>query len=177
MDRFAVVDEPVGPLIHDALQRGRRLLIEYFVPARDQLTEREIDPTDVVVFEGHTYLRAYCRLSESFRLFRLDRIQSAKIVDRPAAPPVEPPGEVLSIEADERVVIELAPSARWLIEHLVAEVISEQPLVASAALSNEDFFVRLALSMADQIKVVSPERLRADIRELAARGKNRYQSS
>lgn len=179
-ERFAVIDQPAGPLIQDALSRQRRLLIDYYVPSRDEITVREIDPLGVEVIEGHTYLRAFCRSADALRHFRLDRIIAAKIVDRPISPPPAvihselgfgvPPGQ-------PEVQIRIASSARWLIDHLNGRVMSEEPLVISADLGNRDFFIRLALSMADQIQVMAPQDLCLAIGEAAKRGLERYESS
>lgn len=175
--RFQVIEQPVAPLVNEALVRNRRLLIDYYVPARDEVTTREIDPLGVALVEGQTYVRAYCRLSESLRLFRLDRIYSAKIVDRPAMPPADEQFDEIRIEAEERVVMEIQPSVRWLIDHLHAELVQENPLTISAALANPEFFARLAVSLPDQILVISPPQVVEAIREKARRGLAHYLNS
>src|SRR5580704_10372672 len=58
--------------IRDALDRGRRLHMSYYVPGRDEATERDVDPMRLLVVEGHSYLEGWCRRAEDVRLFRLD---------------------------------------------------------------------------------------------------------
>ena len=40
----------------DALARRRRIHLSYYVPGRDEATERDVDPMRLLVVEGRTYL-------------------------------------------------------------------------------------------------------------------------
>lgn len=71
---------------------------------------------------GHTYMEAWCRLSEDRRTFRLDRVAEIRLLDEPSAPPelelrdlseglVQPAAE------DPEVVIEVGPGGRWVAEY------------------------------------------------------------
>lgn len=169
-ERLAVIDEvnPVGAIAQDALSKQRRLLLDYYVPSRDEVTQREVDPIRVEVLDGHTYLIAYCRVSEAIRHFRMDRVLSAKIVDRPAAPPTDAdangPLFATSSTANE-VILHIAPTARWLIDHLMARVIDESTI--AAPLAEPEFFVRLVLSMAGQVQILEPASLADQVRAKA----------
>ncbi|MDX6283519.1 MAG: proteasome accessory factor, partial [Kribbellaceae bacterium] len=85
--------EPAAPEIADLVNRAlagkRRMHLTYDVPSRDETTERDVDPMRLVVSEGRSYLEAWCRLAEDVRLFRLDRIAAAKLLDLPSEPPPE----------------------------------------------------------------------------------------
>lgn len=168
-DRFAVVEQgsEVGQLIHDALNKGRRVLLEYYTPSRDEVSQREVDPIRILVLDGQTYLIAYCRSAEAVRHFRLDRIVTAKIVDRPATPPDVSGVELFSTNVSDQVEIEIRDSARWLIDYLGARVVRENPLTIMAPMADSKFFVRLALSLADQITITSPAHVRAEIAAVA----------
>ena len=52
-----------------------RSRLTYFVPSRDEESERVVDPRGIVSAHGFTYLDAWCHSAEAPRLFRLDRIQ------------------------------------------------------------------------------------------------------
>ena len=67
--------------VADALSRGRRLHISYYVPGRDEATERDVDPMRLLVVEGRSYLEGWCRRAEDVRLFRLDRILAIEVLD------------------------------------------------------------------------------------------------
>ena len=66
------------PQVTDALSRGRRLHLSYYVPGRDEATERDVDPMRLLVVEGRSYLEGWCRRAEAVRLFRLDRMLASR---------------------------------------------------------------------------------------------------
>jgi proteasome accessory factor C len=110
-----------------AVQRQRQVRLDYYVPTRDESTERVVDPLQVVTADGNTYLDAYCHLAEDQRLFRLDRISAAEVLDTPvdrhsgvrprdlAAGIFQPAGD------DLLVTLRLQPSARWVAEYYPVE--------------------------------------------------------
>ena len=59
--------------LEDAVARGRQVRLTYYVPARDEESERVVDPRGVVTSGGVAYLDAWCHSAEAPRLFRLDR--------------------------------------------------------------------------------------------------------
>ena len=71
--------------VRDALDRGRRLHMSYYVPGRDEATERDVDPMRLLVVEGRTYLEGWCLRAEAVRLFRLDRVLALEVLDEPAS--------------------------------------------------------------------------------------------
>lgn len=122
--RLSVTFEAEGGVFADvdrAISERRRLWLRYYSPARDELTEREVDPIRLFAV-GHTYMEAWCRLSEDRRTFRLDRVAEIRLLDEPSAPPelelrdlseglVQPAAE------DPEVVIEVGPGGRWVAEY------------------------------------------------------------
>src|SRR5215475_9349247 len=93
------VDRPPGgqllDQIRDALARGRRLHLSYYVPGRDEATERDVDPMRLLVVEGRTYLEGWCLSAEAVRLFRLDRVLALTVLDQAASvPPQAEPRDV-----------------------------------------------------------------------------------
>ena len=74
---------------------GRALRITYYTAARDETTERVVDPMRVLMVGGRAYLEAWCRRAEAVRLFRVDRIDALTELDEPAAvPPQARPHDV-----------------------------------------------------------------------------------
>ena len=53
-----------------------------------------VDPRGVVTAHGFAYLDAWCHSAEAPRLFRLDRIQAATVLDTPVQTPAEPPRDL-----------------------------------------------------------------------------------
>ena len=81
-----------GTLAHmdrlgSALESGRQIDVEYMSASRGELTRRKIDPWALVAALGRWYLVGWDHLSEEERLFRVDRIKTAVVLDEPATVP------------------------------------------------------------------------------------------
>src|SRR4051812_16852342 len=74
-------------VVKDGLERKRALHLHYYVPTRDERTERTVDPMRLLLVDSKWYLEAWCRRAEGVRLFRLDRVDDVVVLDEPAAPP------------------------------------------------------------------------------------------
>jgi proteasome accessory factor C len=176
--RLSVTFESEGGVFADvdrAISERRRLWIRYYSPARDELSEREIDPIRLVSV-GHTYVEAWCRRSEARRTFRLDRVAEIKILDEPSAPPeielrdlsealVQPAAE------DPEVVVEVGPGGRWVAEYYPHDSADELPdggLRITLRTPDPTSLRRLALRLGRDGRIVSPSDL-ADSARRAAR--------
>ncbi|CCG03543.1 helix-turn-helix transcriptional regulator [Blastococcus saxobsidens] len=114
-------------VVRTALEGGRALHLHYYVPTRDERTERTVDPMRLLLVDGRWYLEAWCRRAEGVRLFRLDRVDDAAVLDEPAAPPPQATGRnvdngVYQPGADApQVRLRLARSARWVADYYPVE--------------------------------------------------------
>ncbi len=175
--RLSVTFESEGGVFADvdrAISERRRLWIRYYSPARDEVTEREIDPIRLVSV-GHTYVEAWCRRSEARRTFRLDRVAEIRILDEPSAPPevelrdlsealVQPAAE------DPEVVVEVGPGGRWVAEyypHDSAEELPDGGLRITLRTPDPASLRRLALRLGRDGRIVAPRELADSAREAA----------
>ncbi|PJE94948.1 WYL domain-containing protein [Streptomyces carminius] len=175
--RLSVTFESEGGVFADvdrAVSERRRLWIRYYSPARDELTEREIDPIRLFAV-GHTYVEAWCRLSEARRTFRLDRVAEIRLLDEPSdPPPVElrdlSEGLVQPAAEDPEVVVEVGPGGRWVAEyypHDSAEELPEGGLRVTLRTPDPASLRRLALRLGRDGRIVSPPELADSAREAA----------
>ena len=143
-----------------ALREGRRLALEYYVPARDEVTTREVDPLRLLVIDGQGYLEAWCLLAGDLRIFRLDRIQSADVLDAPAAPrPVPPPREEVfdSESAAWRVRLALTQRAEWLLDAYPGVVVATEPeLVVELSVADLGWARQLVLRLGGTARPLAP---------------------
>ena len=174
----------VLPVVRAALEQDRALHLSYYVPARDETTERDVDPMRLLLVEGRTYLEAWCRRVEGVRLFRLDRVAEVALLDEPSAPPagVEPrdvsQGLFRPSPDDLLVTLALRPAAAWVADYHPCESVEEQDdgtLLVRLRARDTAWVRRLALRLGEQGQVVAPaelaEQVRADARAaLAAYG-------
>ncbi|MFD8691149.1 helix-turn-helix transcriptional regulator [Streptomyces sp. NPDC059651] len=167
--RLSVTFESEGGVFADvdrAISERRRLWLRYYSPARDELTEREVDPIRLFAV-GHTYMEAWCRSSEDRRTFRLDRVAEIRLLDEPAAPPelelrdlseglVQPAAE------DPEVVVEVGPGGRWVAEYYPHDSADELPdggLRITLRTPDPASLRRLALRLGREGRIVSPPEL------------------
>ncbi len=169
--------ERLAAQIRAALSAGRRLHLRYYVPGRDEATERDVDPMRLLVVEGRPYLEAWCLRAEGVRLFRLDRVLGLEVLDVAAAPPAEAVG----VDVDEGlfrpspddvpVVLELSAAGRWVAEYYPCEStsdLSDGRLQVVLRTPDTGWVRRLALRLGEDGRVISPPALAADVREAAA---------
>ena len=118
--------------LEDAVARGRQVRLTYYVPARDEESERVVDPRGVVTSPGCAYLDAWCHSAEAPRLFRLDRIHEAAVLDSAVETAPEPPRDLsdgLFQRSQETtlVTLRLQPQARWVVEYYQVEQVRRVP--------------------------------------------------
>jgi proteasome accessory factor C len=165
-------DERIRSAVDDALARQRRLHLSYYVPGRDETTERDADPIRLLFSEGHGYLEAYCHRAEEVRLFRLDRITVAEVLDAAAAPPEGVTPKDLSKglfqpDPDDPVaVLDLEPSARWVSDYYPIERQQELEggrLRIEMRFSDEAWLQRLVMRLGGSARVVEPTSVATDV--------------
>lgn len=171
-----VVAPNVVETVREAVAAGRRLRMRYWVPARDEATERDVDPIRVFTNEGAVYLVGWCRAVDDVRTFRLDRVLDVSVLDVP----VEVPEEARERAHDDRVfrpapddrliTVELSDRARWVADYYPCESVVESTsggLVVTMRARDDAWVRRLALSLAGTARVVEPPDLVAAARESA----------
>jgi predicted DNA-binding transcriptional regulator YafY len=158
--------------VTDALSRGRRVHISYYVPGRDEATERDVDPMRLLVVEGRSYLEGWCRRAGAVRLFRLDRILALEILELAAevpagAEPVDVDGGLFRPSPqDVRVELELAAAGRWVAEYYPCERAEDLPdgrLRITLRTPDTQWVRRLALRLGEDGRVVAPAELAAQV--------------
>ncbi|MFV2214925.1 helix-turn-helix transcriptional regulator [Actinomadura sp. LOL_016] len=169
--------------LRDAVASRSRVHLAYYVPARDENTERDVDPMRLLVVEGNTYLEGWCRRAEAVRLFKLDRITALTVLDDPAEVPDH--AEPIDVDAglfrpspqDVRVTLELTPRGRWVADYYPCESVEElgEGRLRVVLPTPDTRWVRgLALRLGDQGRIVAPASVAAGVRDDAVRALARY---
>jgi predicted DNA-binding transcriptional regulator YafY len=170
-------------LVRDALDRARRIHMSYYVPGRDEATERDVDPMRLLVVEGRTYLEGWCLRAEAVRLFRMDRVLALTVLDEPASVPAQAQHRDLDLglfrpSADDvPVELELSVGGRWVAEYYPCEHVDELGdgrLRVGLRTPDTRWVRRLALRLGEDGRVISPPGLAAEIREDAAAALAQY---
>jgi proteasome accessory factor C len=170
-------------LVEKATDARQRLRIRYHNPSRDEVTERDVDPMRVVNVEGRWYLEGWCRRVEDVRLFRLDRVLDAVLLDVPAEVPSEASARTLSeglyepAHDDPQVVLDLGREARWVADYHPYETVEDLDgggVRLTLRVHDDGWLRRLLLRLGPHARVVSPSSLGVAVRETAAAALEAY---
>ena len=157
--RLGAVPEGVLDTLRQATAGRHQVDIDYYTYGRDARTRRVVDPWAVFAAEGEWYLAGWCHLAQAERRFRVDRIRTVDVLDTTFEPPAEPPkAEVFEPQPDDpRVVLELAPQARWVAEQYPIEAVEELGegrLRITLVVSEQPWLERLLLRLGPHATVV-----------------------
>ena len=153
--------------LDDAARRQVQVELDYYVPARDELSHRVVDPRGTVRQGGHAYLDAWCHSAEAPRLFRLDRVAAARVLDDPVITASEGPRDLSDGMFDRSddmtlVTLRLAPAARWVTEYYPVDDV--RPLgdgtgdvEVDLLVADERWLTKLLLRLAPNAWVTAPD--------------------
>lgn len=129
--------------LRQAVRERRRVQLDYFAYSRDARTQRAVDPYRVFAADGAWYVFGHCHLAGGERLFRVDRIAAAELLDERFEPPAadSPPALFAPDPSAPRVTLDLPPSAQWVVDTYPVEAVTPQP----------DGRVRVRLAVASRI--------------------------
>ena len=167
----------IAPLLQRAIDEGRALELRYYTATRDESTERIVDPMRLFEADSRRYLEAWCRRAEGMRVFRLDRIERATVLDEPAQPPADAQlrdlTEGVFTPAPEHLlaVLRVGRGYAWVGEYYPTEDVQQDGDQRRISLRVADpAWVRaLVLGSDGEVQVLSPEWLAESI-QAEARG-------
>jgi proteasome accessory factor C len=179
------VADRVGPLaeVRQALVDGRRLHLTYFVPTRDETTERDVDPMRVLMVDGRWYLEGWCRRAEEVRLFRMDRVEAVTVLEVAAEVPAAAStrdlreGLFRPSPEDTVVTLELDPPAHWVADYYPVESVDRMPddrLLVRIRAADDRWLRTLALRLGGAARVLDPPGLAADVQRRAREALGAY---
>lgn len=154
--------------ISNAISKSAFLDITYHSLYRDEVTDRTIQPLELLHQEDEQYLRAYCFTAGAMRDFRLDRILKADInLTKPDtnvhASNSQPIDFLISLKSPSRDVVE-----RFDIDYTDS---SETHRLTSFS---QQWIERSVLASGDGVELTKPENIRAAIASKAQLILDRY---
>ncbi|MCH9667814.1 MAG: YafY family transcriptional regulator [Actinomycetia bacterium] len=181
----AAVDDPApseteaATAVRTAVRTDRALAIDYYSASHDTLSSRVVDPIRVVLVADHTYLEAWCRSAEGVRLFRLDRIVEARVLEEPSAPPspaVQAGPDTSLFDPDTAdpslptATLLVERSAAWMFDYYPLRLVREFPdgsCEAAMTYASEQWMARFVLGFGSAVRVREPKRLAERVRRSA----------
>ena len=169
LDANPAHDTRIIGTISQALESNRKIHITYFSPSDDKLTERDITPLDMTHDQGHDFLIAFCDKAQGQRTFRVDRIQSAEILDAPGTHSVGTDTPTESAVSSVTILRNLRRSR----ESLGSSISGDGSHVSVSSFSR-DWLLRTVISAAGSMQVTAPLETRRYIADRAAQALQQY---
>jgi proteasome accessory factor C len=168
--------------IRSVAESGHALRITYYTAARDETSERIVDPMRVLMVAGRAYLEAWCRKAEGTRMFRVDRIDAFTELDEPAVPPAhldlhDVSDGVFHPTPDlPLVTLRVGRSSRWITEYYPCEEVRRDGAewLVTMRVTDLGWAQRLLIGLGPDVTVVAPAELVERIRAQAAAALDQY---
>lgn len=152
------VDSSVSNVVNEALNKGLKLKFEYH-SGEDIVSHRSVSPIKVFVVNDLLYLDAQCDQAEARRIFRLDRIREASLLNE-TADQIEDYASLSDIdylEAGPRAIVEISADYAWLGEEPGIEVLQREPIRLSIPYFSIEWLLFWALSTSGNARIIEPQ--------------------
>jgi predicted DNA-binding transcriptional regulator YafY len=99
--RFDFEDPMITTLLR-AISEGRVVRFSYHSYRSNEVTQRELEPSNLTYSQGAWYVSGYCRMRQGVRSFRLNRIEGLEALEERFEPrqgeETQPAGEMVTVE-------------------------------------------------------------------------------
>lgn len=149
-------------VVDEAVAERRVLHIGYYSHARNEQTERDVEPLRRFAAEGAWYLDAFCRATQDHRVFRMDRITQVEATDHTFERDIAPAGAEGPASFDPtgdlaRVTIEAPASGAWVAHQYPTDAVvdaGDGRMQVTLAVSARPWLERLLLRLGPDARVV-----------------------
>jgi len=157
--------------IIEGLMNNVRIGMEYYVPERDQITERILSPTELFFDEGGWYLTGLCHMRNEKRTFRLDRIHGISLLEEVNQLKSDLQYKISDRYGEKNYILEFSPSFYRMIKDNAymgkSQIISESPLVKVEIASQfKDEITKIILSHPTEVTIVEPADYKEEIKQI-----------
>lgn len=169
LDATPSLDSQIVQVIQEALSTQRRIAIEYLSPTEDQLSQREVTPLNLFSEGERDFLLAFCEMASAHRTFRVDRIQSARLLEVTARAVVDQPREALLEKYDVAIHRHLRRCREAL-----GDFLSGQGSAVTVSSYNSDWLLRTVMASGGAMEVTSSPEMRERIVQNATKALELY---
>jgi proteasome accessory factor C len=170
-----IVNSSYRAIVLNAISSRKNLQVSYHSLIRDELTNREITPIELMVDHGYEVLQAYCHQVGAYRTFRLDSIAEIAIsgIQQPL---IEQP------KADEALQMQISISKRIRSTLERFRITASQDASAksgsyTAFSFSQDWLIRSAMSTLAATEVLSPPASRVELARKCRKTLDLYESA
>ena len=160
----------VTSALNDSISKNSYLIIKYHSLYRDEVSERTIQPMELLQENSNQYVRAFCFSAGAMRDFRVDRIIEAT---QTSEPPVGNEATVTSTSID--LTISLKKPLRDVVERFDVKYSDVSKNLRLQSFSQQ-WIERSVMASGDGVELASPLNIRADIASKAQLILDRYKA-
>lgn len=166
--------EVIQPLL-EAIRSSSRVEISYHSLYSDRISTRSISPLLTYNEDGRDYLRAFCFLAMDYRIFRIDRIISLKLLDgllaqvQSDAQGISTPTDTESKAISYRIKVVNASreaAERFDIDSHLRQMNEAQVTLDLSSFSKE-WIQRAVLATASDVELIQPLEIRKEVAQRA----------
>lgn len=162
--------QSVRETVERALAQGTQLWLHY-VSGTDEESTRTVDPGELNAIGDHWVLTAWCHRARGERQFRLDRILEIRPRDTPVSNRATTSrfAPMDTSQFAHRVELRLLPRARWVVEQIPVESVTEDEDSFTAVIAADDpaWLDQLCLRLGDSLLSIHPPSAAERVRRLA----------
>ena len=161
----------IATLLSEALAKKSYLSVQYHSLYRDEITDRVIQPLELIENNDNQYLRAFCFTAGAMRDFRVDRVLAAKIT---AEKPIAATSGVAT--AKTNFTIAFKKPSRDVIERFGIDHTESAKTLQMSAFSQQ-WVERSVMASGESVELSEPLNIRANIARKAQLILDRYQAN
>jgi predicted DNA-binding transcriptional regulator YafY len=182
LDDRVLVDVPTPPtvdLLRTAIEETRLVEITYVALSSNERTTRLVEGESVFFNLGRWYFSGFCRYADADRLFRVDRIDTARVLDELYEPSVADASSIVRYEPspdDHIVEFTVGEASRWVTEYYPVEAspLPDGGQHVTMRVSDPLVAARLLLRLGSDAALVSGDAVARSLEELRGRVLRRY---
>lgn len=165
-------------VIGAAIKEQKEIEIEYYAYSRDDFNKRIIRPYGLINYGGNWYLAGYCLLRNEERIFRFNRVKSAKKTEKTFKLPEgfdinKFISERMYRQPNEEKIVKIkfdSEIARWFLEIIHQENIEkckDGSIIATFLTGSYTWIIKWLLPHAEHVQVLEPKFLADEIKNTA----------
>jgi proteasome accessory factor C len=153
----APISESINAVMSEAIHSQLAVEIKYAGITKEDLSTRVIDPVKTYSQDDFVYLKSWCRSSQAWRSFRMDRILEATLTDDPISIPTQ--DEPLEVKREYLAAIELDKAYYGQLDQV--DIVSFKEYMWHAVevelrVYSRDWLVSMILASGGRVKAVRP---------------------
>lgn len=157
-------------ILKTAIFQNRCIKI-FYVDSYGKMNERVIQPLKLFYKSKDWYLKAYCRLKQDFRMFKLNRILEWELLEEQFLPIDFPQIQDTSCQIDTKIVLRFPKELSYRVydEFDINQIHTEKngDLTATANMPQDDWLTGYLLSFGGQVEIIEPVYLKNILSEKA----------